>query len=59
MESKPVWEGTTEEAMVQIRELQKRRENTYRRWYSGELKSRPARRIIGRLTKKIEQIYKG
>jgi hypothetical protein len=58
MDSKAVRGRNTAETMVRIRVLQKRRERTYRRWYSGELKSRPASRIIGRLTKKIEKIYK-
>ena len=57
MHNGSIWSNCTEKEMGVINRLQRRRENVLYAWNTGHMKPRPARRMIARINRNIEEVW--
>lgn len=51
------WKNCSEKEMGVIKRLQRNRENVLYAWNTGHMKPRPARRMIARINRNIEEVW--
>ena len=52
-----IWSNCTEKEMGIVRQLQERRTKIVYAWSTGSIKPRPARRMIARINRNIEEVW--